>query len=115
MSKEKKIRQWIESHYTEQDERDLQELHQKLGLSYTPPKKRKKFSVKKLVTICSCATSAALILFFTLFFILRQNDPIKPDNKSRYCTADQYTYENTSLTLKDYAIQTNQNILYLDI
>ncbi len=116
MPKKDKIREWIADQYSEQDELLLAKIKNELGIEDAPVQKskRKRFSTRKLVAICSSVAAAVIItLSLALYFTVFQPNPTPP-NKSRYCTQEDYTPKETTLTLKEYSTRDKINLLYFD-
>lgn len=57
---------------------------------------------------------ASLILLFTIALIIGLLLQKDKKNSVRYCVEEDYTVEVTDVTLAEYSLQTNQNILHFD-
>lgn len=108
MSKEAKFHKLIESQDVEEKKRAWETLQAKLAeeteVPLPQPKKRKLSWVK----LTSVIASFVIILAGVLTYILL------PKNNMRYCSSSDYTETIVTQTIKDYATETGESILYLD-
>lgn len=112
---ERKLHKMIEEEGREETARAWARLEARLNEmpQYNTPKKSKKRVSPKLKKILvSCASVAVVIaagLGFSLGFGLQ-----KPMNEDRYCSANDYVSAPSEKTLKDYVLEYQVNVLYLD-
>lgn len=80
----------------------------------------KRFSWKKF---CSIAASFVVVLGITLFSVFHflpqgqgtgGTPSISEEPKGRYCTQADYTEQKIEQSIKEYAVKSNKNLLYLD-
>ena len=109
MSKEAKFHKLIESQDIEEKKRAWETLQAKLAeeteVPLPQPKKRKLSWVK----LTSVFASIILIVMVGVYTAIK----LQPD-KTRYCSSADYQEVHYEHTLKEYSIQNNTEILYLD-
>ncbi len=108
MSKEAKFHKLIESQDIEEKKRAWETLQAKLAEETEvplPEPKKRKFTWLKLTSVIA---SFVIILAGVLTYILL------PKNNLRYCSSSDYTETIVTQTIKDYATETGESILYLN-
>lgn len=112
---EKEFHKLIEQQGAEETEQAWQRIKARLNeepeaVAQPKPKKRCPARVKKIAVICaSVAIVAAAGISFSLGFGLQ-----KPVDENRYCSMGDYEMVVSEKTLKDYIVEYNVNVLYLD-
>lgn len=112
---EKEFHKLIEQQGAEETEQAWQRIKARLNeepeaVAQPKPKKRCPARVKKIAVICaSVAIVAAAGISFSLGFGLQ-----KPVDENRYCSMGEYEMIVSEKTLKDYIVEYNVNVLYLD-
>ncbi len=114
MSKKDQLHQWIESGNEEEKARVLSRIKGELAKEAPPTVARKKLSFKKIASIAAAAVVTLGIGVFSAIYFSKQGGVNTPKDENRYCASNEYSEMSTELTLKEYALQTEQNILYFD-
>ena len=119
MSKERKFHEFIEQQNREEKEAVWAKLQQKEAEREQEkpvpalPKARSFFG-RKWVTIVASSLAVVVIGAFSTWGFLSLNDGKNNDNKGRYFTSQSYEIVDTQRTIKDYAMETGENLLYFD-
>ncbi len=112
---ERKLHKMIEEEGREETARAWARLEARLNEMpqyNTPKKSKKRLSPKLKKILVSCASVAVVVaagLGFSLGFGLQ-----KPVDDNRYCSANDYVSASSEKTLKDYVLEYQVNVLYLD-
>lgn len=112
---ERKLHKMIEEEGREETARAWARLEARLNEMpqyNTPKKSKKRLSPKLKKILVSCASVAVVVaagLGFSLGFGLQ-----KPVDEDRYCSANDYVSAPSEKTLKDYVLEYQVNVLYLD-
>ncbi len=112
---ERKLHKMIEEEGREETARAWARLEARLNEMpqyNTPKKSKKRLSPKLKKILVSCASVAVVVaagLGFSLGFGLQ-----KPVDDNRYCSANDYVSASSEKTLKDYVVEYQVNVLYLD-
>ncbi len=119
MSKERKFHELIEQQNREEKDVVWAKLQQKEGEREqekpTPvsPKARS-FSWRKWMPIMASSLAAVVIGVFSTWGFLSLKDGKNNDNKGRYFNSQSYEIVATQITLKEYAQEIGENLLYFD-
>ena len=117
MSLERKFHKLIEKQNQQEKEEKWQELQPALNLApneevNSSGNTKVLFKSKARVLICGIALFLIILAIITTV-ILWQNFN-KKKQSIRYCTSEEYSIVDTEITLKEYAISINKNLLYFD-
>lgn len=119
MSKERKFHELIEQQNREEKDAVWAKLQQKEAEREQEkpvpalPKARS-FFWRKWMTIAASSLAVVVIGVFSTWGFLSLNDGKNNDNSGRYFTSQSYETVNTQRTLKDYAQEIGENLLYFD-
>ncbi len=114
MSKKDQLHEWIESGNEEEKARVLSRIKGELAKETPSTVARKKLSFKKIASIAAAAVVTLGVGIFSAVYFTRQGGTPAPKDENRYCASSEYSEIATDLTLKEYALQTEQDILYFD-
>ena len=119
MSRERKFHELIEQQNREEKDAVWAKLQQKEAereeekpVSTLP--KARSFSWRKWTPILASSLIAVVIGGFATRGFLSLNDGKNNDNKGRYFNSQSYEIVDTQRTIKDYAMETGENLLYFD-
>ena len=117
MSRERKFHEFIEQQNREEKEAVWAKLQQedaeKQEKSAPALPKARSFFGRKWVTIAASSLAVVVIGAFSAWGFLSLKDG-NNDNNGRYFTSQSYETVNTQRTLKDYAQEIGENLLYFD-
>lgn len=119
MSKERKFHELIEQQNREEKDAVWAKIQQKeaerqKNEPVPVSSKVRSFSWRKWTPILASSLAAVVIgVFATWGFLSLKNGP-NDDNKGRYFNSQSYEIVNTQRTLKEYAFEIGENLLYFD-
>ena len=119
MSKEREFHELIEQQNREEKDAVWAKLQQKeveRGQEKPIPAlpKARSFSWRKWTPILASSLTAVVVGGFATWGFLSLNDGKNNDNKGRYFNSQSYEIVDTQRTIKDYAMETGENLLYFD-
>ena len=119
MSKERKFHELIEQQNREEKDAVWAKIQQKETerqksdpISVSP--QAHSFSWRKWMPIAASSLAAVVIGVFATWGFLSLNNEPSEDNKGRYFNSQSYEIVNAQRTLKDYALEIGENLLYFD-
>lgn len=119
MSRERKFHKLIEQQNREEKDVVWEKLQQKevereQGKPVSVLPKARSFSWRKWTPILASSFAAVVIGVLSTWGFLSLNDGKNNDNKGRYFTSQSYEIVTTQITLKEYAREIGENLLYFD-
>lgn len=119
MSKERKFHELIEQQNREEKDAVWAKIQQKdaerqANKPVPVSTKTPSFSWRKWMPIAASSLAAVVIGVFATWGFLSLNNRPSEDNKGRYFTSQSYERVNAQRTLKDYAQEIGENLLYFD-
>ena len=119
MSKERKFHELIEQENREEKDAVWAKIQQKEGerQKNAPAHasiKARSFSWRKWTPVAASSLVAVMIVGFATWGFLSWNNRPNDDNKGRYFNSQSYEIVNTQNTLKEYAQEIGENLLYFD-
>lgn len=125
MSKERKFHEWIEQQNREEKDRVWAKIQQKEEERLSAAQQERKeeqpvvqkptsFSWRKRAAIAATSLAVILIGAFSIVKFFPFDDSPGDDNSERYFDVLSYDMVETQTTLKEYAQEINENLLYFD-